>query len=256
ETIELTSSFPFGVLRKRLRIDEPGAMLVYPRVHRLVDGWVAASASWTGGVGEARHRLGEGDEFYGLRTYRPGDDLRLIDWRRSARTGSLVARETARPVPPRTSIVLDLRGTADVRASLKPDEALDPAVVEHEENAISLATSLVEASFNAGHRIGFAALGIEAPSFAPHASPLHRTRLLEALACLDCARLGNAAMPGAFRPTIVVASRPTADQGWPRSTVVWDAGRPEGYIVDSPVALAPGADRHASASRSRTEASR
>jgi len=63
-------------------------------------------------LGETRSRYrGRGMEFEEVRTYRPGDDIRNIDWRVSARTGGtytkLFCEERERPV----HILLDQRST-------------------------------------------------------------------------------------------------------------------------------------------------
>ncbi|MEO0964709.1 MAG: DUF58 domain-containing protein [Planctomycetota bacterium] len=232
ERVELSTSFPFGVSMKRVGMAEPGGLLVHPQVHRLDPRVLNSATSWLGGVGEARARMGEGDEFFGLRPYRPGDGLRLVDWRRTARTGSLVARELARPVPPRVSVVLDLRATAAERASIaERGEALPDALVEGEERAISLAASLVDAAHRQGWRVGLAVLGAECAVYLPHHSPLHRTRLMESLASLDCAAPGGPALPSGFRPTVMVtsgAAMPAAAGG----VTVMSADRLENYLLD------------------------
>jgi uncharacterized protein (DUF58 family) len=58
------------------------------------------ASSWAGGYRSAFK--GEGIEFAGVRAYLPGDDVRTIDWRVTARTGHLAVRryveERNRPV--------------------------------------------------------------------------------------------------------------------------------------------------------------
>jgi uncharacterized protein (DUF58 family) len=43
--------------------------------------------------GQAQRRAGQGREFEALKDYQPGMERRMIDWKRSARHGKLVARE-------------------------------------------------------------------------------------------------------------------------------------------------------------------
>jgi uncharacterized protein (DUF58 family) len=83
-------------------------------------------------VGRARHLEGSVSDtapsgtvtFRALREYVPGDDLRHIHWRSSARLGTLMTRELVDASRPRTTIVLDLR--PDVYAG--DEEAFELAV--------------------------------------------------------------------------------------------------------------------------------
>ena len=79
------------------------------------------------------------DSFRGLREYVAGDDLRLVHWRSSARTGELVVRQDEQPRPQATAVVLDLRRTAHAGLSL--------------ERAVSVAASVVLAGRRAGQEV-------------------------------------------------------------------------------------------------------
>lgn len=52
-------------------------------------------------------------ENHELRLYRPGDSLRQIHWKLSAKTGKLILREAMEPVYQRLRLTLDLRGTPE-----------------------------------------------------------------------------------------------------------------------------------------------
>ncbi len=121
----------------------------------------------------ARASPGVEGDFYGSRGYRPGDPLRTLDWKRSARQGELMVRELATPEPPRVAILLDLR-------------AVDTAPAEaRQERAISLAASLVARAHAAGFRVGLRVVGALCASFTPHHALAHRDRLLSALGRID-----------------------------------------------------------------------
>lgn len=66
-------------------------------------------------IGELRNdrtvRFG-GDEFYALRPYVVGDELRRVNWRATARTGELMVRTDEQPRTARTTVVLDRRSAA------------------------------------------------------------------------------------------------------------------------------------------------
>jgi uncharacterized protein (DUF58 family) len=53
-----------------------------------------------------------GLEFYGMREYSPGDDIRRIVWRAYARTGRLLVREAEQGITDKVTIVLDQNAAA------------------------------------------------------------------------------------------------------------------------------------------------
>ena len=58
-------------------------------------------------------RGGGYSENHELRPYRPGDNIRDIHWKLSAKTGQLILRESMEPVRGRVLLRLDLRGTPE-----------------------------------------------------------------------------------------------------------------------------------------------
>jgi uncharacterized protein (DUF58 family) len=74
-------------------------------------------------------RAGSGMELFGVREYRPGDPLRRIHWRSSARLGELVVREHEPPGVQTVGIFCDpspaTREIADQVARLAASEAWD-----------------------------------------------------------------------------------------------------------------------------------
>lgn len=61
----------------------------------------------SGAGARPRRRAGTGDEFFQLRPYVPGDDLRRVDWRATAKSGRVWVRETAQRAPARFHLWLD-----------------------------------------------------------------------------------------------------------------------------------------------------
>ncbi|MEM9418238.1 MAG: DUF58 domain-containing protein [Planctomycetota bacterium] len=190
ERIEASSSFPFSVLRKTIIFDQPDEVLVFPYLYRVRRQLLAHLGTTEGEGKQVEERPGGTDEFFGLREYRPGDSPRMIDWKRTARTGELVAREMTMPRPPSMSLVLDLRetppmsvgSTRQAKQGLVEDAASGRQL---EERVVSLAASLICDAYLRGFRVGMRVLGPQCPNFAPRHSLLHRTQLLEALAEMD-----------------------------------------------------------------------
>ncbi|KAF0094751.1 MAG: hypothetical protein E1N59_1755 [Puniceicoccaceae bacterium 5H] len=96
ETVALhsiISKFPFGFLRKSIEWTQEQEIEVWPE--RCTYSWHPVASSRYQRVGEHQTRLGTGAELLNLRHYRPGDALRQVSWKATARQGRLMVRETA-----------------------------------------------------------------------------------------------------------------------------------------------------------------
>ncbi|MBI2423109.1 MAG: DUF58 domain-containing protein [Candidatus Hydrogenedentes bacterium] len=89
----LGSSFPFGLYKRQRRYPDRIQVTVYPRVHQTRTSGLSRLQS---GRSTAQHATRDGDEYFGLREYVRGDDVRMIAWRASARMGTWMIREMAR----------------------------------------------------------------------------------------------------------------------------------------------------------------
>ena len=198
ERIAVSSSFPFGVLRKTVSFDQPGTLLIYPHLYKMKRRVIDA-LSRIDPVGRKHlERSGGSGEFFGLREYRAGDSLKIVDWKRSARTGDLVAREMAQPSPPRIMLLLDL-------TSRDPGQRHNGDDFTHEQidRAIALAASVVCDAYLNHCQIGLIARGADCPAFPMHHSLPHRTRILDALARLTRSD-PRGFEPWSVEPTVIV----------------------------------------------------
>jgi uncharacterized protein (DUF58 family) len=186
---------PFGLARTTISFSSQDDLIVYPEVEKLQPPR-SSSAGGGPGTSRARHLLRSGEEFYTMRQYEVGDDLRRIHWRSVAKTGELMIRqhEAAR----RAAATLFL----DTRARILPSG--DPF-----ERAVSAAASLATTYARAGY-----ALRLSTPDLAP--VPVTVDEVLETLALVEHSearllgpsllRLRDAA--GAFAALVVVTHVP------------------------------------------------
>ncbi len=139
-TYTLVTSFPFGLVESWKHHKVDGSLLVYPRVHPLR---TSAAEQASGSRYRARTVAGDGDEFFSIREYMPGDDIRKISWRTSARMGKLMIRELARQNSRYVMFLLDTRRSPTDNA---PDfeERFEDAI----ELVASLGVTLLERQYN------------------------------------------------------------------------------------------------------------
>lgn len=124
---DVVSSFPFGFSDAWRRHDDGAEIVVFPRV-RPVRSSVLEHAA--GDRMSSRVASADGDEFYALREYLHGDDVRRISWRASARLGKWMIREMSKDNSRFVVFALDTRATPS-----------DPMFAEHFEEAIELVAS-------------------------------------------------------------------------------------------------------------------
>ncbi len=148
----------FGVALARRSVAPTIEVVVAPRTHELPMPDLGHGILGRHLLTQAQ-RLGSG-EFHSLRDYQTGDELRLVDWKASARTEDLKVRQHTTEGVRRCIVVLDLRhdpaatdrpaGHADAHA----DGEDDPF-----ERGVTAAASLVHAADRAGLTTRFVTAG-------------------------------------------------------------------------------------------------
>jgi uncharacterized protein (DUF58 family) len=209
----VATRFPFALFEKWREIDLEGDALVYPQI---VEVPRPEGVSRRREGEHAQRRPGHGDEVHGLREHRPGDDVRAIHWRTTARRGRLMAREHEAEASRTCCIYLDHRRRADAPAGER-----DPTV----ERAISVAASLALERAAAGQGVHLAVPGETAPRIDPGGSP---ERLLRFLALLVAADAGETAAFGRLpvgEPILVADRSRTA--GFAGAVIAVDPPPPE-----------------------------
>jgi uncharacterized protein (DUF58 family) len=95
---------PLGLTQSSKSYGTTETLWVYPKVHRVAP---LSSGKRRDLEGPTHDGASGSITFHALREYVTGDDLRLIHWRSTARTGTLMVRQQADPSQPQTTIVLD-----------------------------------------------------------------------------------------------------------------------------------------------------
>jgi uncharacterized protein (DUF58 family) len=119
---------PLGLCERETLVAEPFELLVHPRIELVSDRPLTrqfedppirppVSKPWPSGL-----------EFYGMREYVPGDDLRRIVWRASARTGKLMVREAEQGITDKITIVVDTDRGAHSRDEGGVSESFEAAI--------------------------------------------------------------------------------------------------------------------------------
>jgi uncharacterized protein (DUF58 family) len=117
--LRVTVSDPFGLVQRSKRVLGAEHVIVYPRVRDLLPPPESGGLDLDRDQPQIRSRIEPSGEFHTLRDYAPGDDLRHVHWRSTARRGHLMMRqnEARRRTP--TLVVLDVRPGAHDRASFE-----------------------------------------------------------------------------------------------------------------------------------------
>ena len=104
DSFGLATSFPFAFLTKTRHVSLPREVLVYPRIEptdQTLEVLPLVRGEWESFV------RGRGSELYRIRQYMPEDSARHVDWKATAKSGSLKVREFAREDERRLCIAFD-----------------------------------------------------------------------------------------------------------------------------------------------------
>jgi len=154
--LELELSDPFGLTRV-MTIGSPiSTLTVHPKVDPIRSRHVPVEADPD--VRVPVPVLGRvGDEFYGLREYRAGDDLRRVHWTSTARTDQLMIRQPENLLQGRLTVAVDLRAaihdSSTLESALSAAASVVMAGIRNRIHVRLITTSGVDSGFGAtaGH---------------------------------------------------------------------------------------------------------
>jgi len=169
---------PLGLIQRETVVAEPFELLVHPRVETVSDRPLTRQFEDPPIRPPVSKPFPSGLEFYGMREYVPGDDLRRIVWRASARTGKVMVREAEQGITDRITIMID----TDRGAHSRDGEGLS----ESFEAGIRVAASLGVRHLREGYEVRAETNG--GPLTRPLRGGTHQLVLLDSLARLELSR--------------------------------------------------------------------
>jgi uncharacterized protein (DUF58 family) len=182
---------PLGLGRRRGRIDLPWQVIVYPPLVSVRLRASVAQARRRRDVGmKAIRELGEGRLFESLREWVPGDDIRHIDWKATARRRKVITRQYEAERRQHVLLVLDLGRlmTADIAGG-----------VARLDFVVQAALELAYAAAQHDDSVGIMAFADGVQHFvAPERGRTGVRRVLDVLAVVE-PKLVEPDYPGAFR---------------------------------------------------------
>lgn len=197
--VRVQTTFPFGLVRKSVEFAQKRTILIRPRIEPPPDRRiVAAPQRQARGLTRPSVRTGDGTEFFALREYSPGDSLRTVAWKPSARLEKLHVRQNSALLPDRVWI--------GVHAPAGSDE-------QRAERALGLAAGLIEEAIRRDIEVG---LLIPAADLrvAPRAGAAQRERLMDELA-LAVLSSGSPEPVRVAERTVVVDAAASGPGLWP-----------------------------------------
>jgi uncharacterized protein (DUF58 family) len=172
-TVEVAD--PFGLCRQRRAGAPLLDLTVFPHVDVIAPPPGGGDRDPLGEVVHHRSLGRQGDEFYALREYVVGDDLRRVHWPSTARHDALMVRQDEMPWQDRTTVVLDVRRASHSEASL--------------ERAVSAAASIVTTAYRSQHHLRL--LGTDGVDSGIGNSLGHVEAIMEYLATVDVSGHGT-----------------------------------------------------------------
>jgi uncharacterized protein (DUF58 family) len=193
---QLVVGDPFGLARRSRSSGRASRLVVHPPVDPLPVASVAAGRDVDAPAGAAT--VGQsGDEFFAIREYRTGDDLRNVHWASTAKRDNLMIRQLQSIQEGQMVVVADLRREIHDRDSLEQvlgaAAGLADAALRSNRHVRLLTTSGVDTGFGAGGE--------------------QRGRIFDALAAAETHAMSNTKRPAMAGAAAVVLTTDGAAAG-------------------------------------------
>jgi uncharacterized protein (DUF58 family) len=173
--LDVVVSDPFGLTNLATIAAPAVEVTVYPHIDPIAPLPYTTGHDPLAGARQPNSIGRTGEDFYALRPYAVGDDLRRIHWPSSARHDELLVRQNELPWQGRTTVLLDVRKAAHSGDSL--------------EVAVSAAASIVAATARRHDLIRLVTTAGSDSDFAPGSD--HVEAIMEHLAIVPAATSGS-----------------------------------------------------------------
>ncbi|HLF60331.1 MAG TPA: DUF58 domain-containing protein [Acidimicrobiia bacterium] len=168
----VSASDPLGLAEERFPAGPIDRIVVYPALEELNGFPIVRGQDPAMQASRPEHSRRGGEDFYTLREYQRGDDLRRVHWPSSAKTDELMIRQLETPWQSRALVLLDVRD-----ASYESPDAFEKAV----SGAATIVTHLVSSGFDADLWAG----GSEPIDASRYGSVMERLAMVETDPAID-----------------------------------------------------------------------
>jgi uncharacterized protein (DUF58 family) len=202
--LEVQLADPFGLATTSFLAAPATKLTVYPHIDVIQPLPLAQGNDPYAGADHATSLSWTGEDFYALRAYETGDDLRRVHWASTAKLDELMIRQDEMPWQGRATVVLDVRRDVHTAESIEVAVSAAASIL----NACWHRQSMVRMLSTDGFDSGFAEGHAHREAVLEHLAGARldrRTQLTPVLAALR--KEGN----GGALAVITTAGAPTAD---------------------------------------------
>lgn len=198
QSVRVIACDPLDLIEQKMTLSASGSAQIRPEVRKFKS-IPLRPRSTLHSPGSIPARLGgSGTDFYGVREYQPGDPLRSLDWRMTARHPfKIFTKEFEQEEIADIGLILDARQNTELRVE-------NSSLFEH---GVTAAASLAEMFLHQGHRLSLLIFGRKMSIVYPGYG---KTQLNRIMSCLSKARIeteGRAAAHIDFLPVRMFPNR-------------------------------------------------
>jgi uncharacterized protein (DUF58 family) len=179
ESVRAVISDPLDLIETEILLPAGATIQVWPQIRKFkVIQFKPRSTLHSPGSIPA-HLGGNGTDFWGVREYHPGDPLRSLDWRLTARhPHQFFTKEFEQEEIAEIGLILDARQSTDLQIG-------EESLFEH---SVGAAASLAEMFLHQGHRVSLVVYGETMSNVFPGYSKVQLHRIMS---CLSKAKVEN-----------------------------------------------------------------